>query len=179
MDQTAKHVPPFDRRLGRPTGLRCSGTGGYGQAQSPMWSLLEVVGNVGLEHALEVPTPVDQEMVEALTAHGPHEPLRECIRPRRADRRSDDADALGPEHRVERSRELGVPVAHEEAHTRQALLDGEVPRLLGDPGGVGVLGHAGQANPPRRELDEEQDVERLAPDRLDGEEVGREDPRRL
>jgi hypothetical protein len=26
---------------------------------------------------------------------------------------------------------------------------------------------------------EEQDVERLAPDRLDGEEVGREDPRRL
>jgi hypothetical protein len=71
MDQTAKHVPPFDRRLGRPTGLRCSGTGGHGQAQSPMWSLLEVVGNVRPEHALEVPTPVDQEMVEALTAHGP------------------------------------------------------------------------------------------------------------
>src|SRR5664279_3622105 len=71
MDQTAKHVHPFDRRMGRHTGLRCSGTGGYGQAQSPMWSLLEVVGNVGLEHALEVPTPVDQEMVEAVGVGNP------------------------------------------------------------------------------------------------------------
>jgi chromate transport protein ChrA len=30
-----------------------------------MWSLLEVVRDVGLEHALEVPTPVDQDVVEA------------------------------------------------------------------------------------------------------------------
>ena len=74
---------------------------------------------------------------------------------------------------------LGVSVAQEEPNARQPLVDGEVPRLLGDPGGVGVLGHAGQTNPPRRELDEEQDVERLETDRLDAEEVGREDPRRL
>ena len=44
-----------------------------------MWSLLEVVGNVGLEHALEVPTTVDQDVVEALLARGPHEPLREGL----------------------------------------------------------------------------------------------------
>jgi hypothetical protein len=42
-----------------------------------------------------------------------------------------------------------------------------------------VLGHAGQVHAPGRELDEEQDVERLETDRLDGEEVGRPDPRRL
>ena len=130
MDQAAEHVPSFDGRSGSPPDLRCSGTGGYGQAQSPMWSLMEVVGNVGLEHPLEVPTPVDQEMVEALPAHGPHEPLRECIRPGGPDRGSDDADALGAEHRIEGSRELGVPVAHEEPDTRQPVLDGEVPRLL-------------------------------------------------
>ena len=144
-----------------------------------MWSLLVVVSNVGLEHPLEVPRTVDQDVVEALSAHGPHEPLRECIRPRCPDRRSDDADALGAEHRIERSRELGVPVAYEEPNTRQPLVDGEVPRLLGDPRGVRVRRNAGQVHAPRRELDEEQDVERLEADRLDGEEVGREDARRL
>src|SRR5664279_1726092 len=123
MDQTAKHVHPFDRRSGRHTGLRCSGTGGYGQAQSPMWSLLEVVSDVGLEHALEVPRTVDQDVVEALPAHGPHEPLRERIRPGGPDRGSDDPDALGAEHRIERSAERGVPVAREEPNTGQPLAD--------------------------------------------------------
>jgi len=33
-----------------------------------------------------------------------------------------------------------------------------------------------QVHSAGRKLDEEQDVERLEPDRLDGEEVGREDP---
>ena len=103
MKQTAEHVPSFDRRSGSPPDLRCSVTGGYGQAQSPMWSLLYVVSNVSLEHPLEVPTTVDQDVVEALSAHGPHEPLRECVRPRCADRRSDDANTLGAEHLVERS----------------------------------------------------------------------------
>ena len=77
-----------------------------------------------------MPTTVDQEMVEALLAHGPHEPLREGIRPRCADRRSNDPDALGAEHRIERSAERGVPVAEEEPNTGQPLLDREVPRLL-------------------------------------------------
>src|SRR5450759_2439086 len=126
MDQPAKHVPPFDRRSGSPPDLRCSGTGGHGQAQSPMWSLRRVVSDVGLEHSLEMPTTVDQDVVEALLAHGPHEALRECVRPRRADRRSDDADALGAEYRIERSRELGVPVAQEEPNTGQPLADGKV-----------------------------------------------------
>ena len=144
-----------------------------------MWSLLEVMGNVRLENPLEVPTTVDQDVVEALAAHGPHEPLREGIRPRCTDRRPDDPDALGAKHRIEGSRVLGVPVAQEEPDTRQPLLDGEVPRLLGNPGGVGVRGDAGHVHAPRRELDEEQDVERFEADRLDGEEVGREDPRRL
>ena len=59
MDQPAEHVPPFDRRLSRPPGLRCPVTGGHGQAQSPMWSLRHVVRDVRLKYSLEVPTPVD------------------------------------------------------------------------------------------------------------------------
>ena len=73
---------------------------------------------------------VDQDVVEALAAHGPHEPLRERIRPRCADRGSDDADALAAEHRIEGSAELGVSVAQENPNTRQPLVDREVPRLL-------------------------------------------------
>ena len=95
-----------------------------------MWSLLVVVSNVGLEHPLEVPATVDQDVVKALFAHGPHKALREGIRPGGPDRGSDDPDALGPKHRIEGSCELGVPVAHEEPNARQPLLDGEVPRLL-------------------------------------------------
>jgi hypothetical protein len=59
------------------------------------------------------------------------------------------------------------------------MFDGEVPGLLGDPRRVGVRGDARQLHSPGREFDQEQDVDGLQPDRLDGEEVGREDPRRL
>jgi hypothetical protein len=55
----------FDRRPGSPPDLRCSVTGGHGQAQSPMWSLRHVVRDVRPEHSLEVPTTVDQDVVEA------------------------------------------------------------------------------------------------------------------
>jgi hypothetical protein len=88
VDQTAEHVPSFDRRSASPPDLRCSVTCGYGQAQSPMWSLLHVVSDVRAEHSIEVPRTVDQDMVEALPAHGPHEPLGEGVGPRCPDRRS-------------------------------------------------------------------------------------------
>jgi hypothetical protein len=129
MDQAAEHVPSFDRP-GSPRNQRCPVAGRHGQVQTSMWSLRHVVSDVGLEHSLEVPTTVDQDVVKALLAHGPHKALREGIRPRCPDRRSDDPDALGAEHRIERAAELGVPVAQEEPHTRQPLVDGEVPRLL-------------------------------------------------
>ena len=132
-----------------------------------------------MHHALEMARAVDQDVVEALPAHGPDEPLCEGIRPRCPDRGPDDTDALGAEDGIEGPRELGVPVAQEEPHSRQALLDGEVPRLLGDPGRVGVLRDAGQVHASRRELDEEQEVERPEADRLDAEEVRPEDPRCL
>ena len=53
MDQTAKHVHPFDRRSGRHTGLRCSGTGGYGQAQSPTYFRPETLALIDAEPDVE------------------------------------------------------------------------------------------------------------------------------
>ncbi len=96
-----------------------------------MWSLLDVVSDVSLQRSLEVPTTVDQNVVEALAAHGPHEPLREGVGSRCADRRSDHPGALGLEHLVERSRELGVPVAEKEPDVPEPFVDREVPGLLG------------------------------------------------
>ena len=93
--ESDRRARPFVRSpLGSPPDLRWFGTGGHDQAQSPMWSLRHVVRDVRLEHSLEVPMTVDQDVVEALATHSPHEPLGECIRPRCADRRSDDANAL-------------------------------------------------------------------------------------
>ena len=37
-----------------------------------MWSLGHGVSDVILEHSLEVPTTVDQDVVKALSAHGPN-----------------------------------------------------------------------------------------------------------
>lgn len=97
VDQTAEHVPSFDRHSGSPPDLRCSVTGGHGQAQSP-------------------------DVVSRPCSAG----------------RNPGALARG-----------------------------------------GVRSDAHQVHSPGREFDEEQDVDGLQPDRLDGEEVGREDPRRL
>jgi hypothetical protein len=102
-----------------------------------------------------------------LGARSSKEPLGECIRPRCADRRSND-----PENLASRSRR----------RNRTPDSRSSMARFLacsGDPRRVGVRGDARQVHSPGRELNEEQDVERLQSNRLDGEEVGREDPRRL
>src|SRR5215211_1329647 len=48
---------------------------------------------------------------------------------------------------------------------------GELADLLGDPGAGGVGGEAGEVDAAAAHLDEEQNVEPLERDRLDGEEV--------
>jgi hypothetical protein len=85
------------------------------------------------------------------------------------------------EDRVEVARELAVAVADQEAKPCRLFLEcpGELARLLGDPGAARVGGAAGEVDAPAGELDEEQDVQPLQRDRLDGEEVDREHALRL
>jgi hypothetical protein len=176
-----RRARPFVRRhSGRPPDLRCSGTGGHGQVQSPMWSLRHVVRDVRPEHSLEVPTTVDQDVVEALLAHGPQRNrsanafargARIGVRMTRTSSARSTA-SNGPQNVASRSRRRNRTPASRSSMARFLACSG-------DPRRVGVRGDTGHVHSPGRALDEEQDVERRAPDRLDGEEVGREDPRRL
>jgi hypothetical protein len=88
---------------------------------------------------------------------------------------TDDLDAFGLEHLVERSRVLGITIVDQDGGPLERTVDGEVPGLLGHPARVGVLRHPGEMHLAGGELDEEQDVQRLQTDGLDHEEVVRED----
>ena len=110
MDHPAQDIVP--ENLGRWTSaLDAPSSRGRHEMKAPVRPLFCVVADVSLEDPLEVPTTVDQHVVEALSAYRPYEPLGEGVRPRCPDRRSDDPHALRSEHLVERSRELGVPIA--------------------------------------------------------------------
>jgi hypothetical protein len=73
-----------------------------------------------------------------------------------------------------RTAELGVAVMDEKRERLCSLVEveGEVPRLLGNPvSGVGVA--TGEVDAPGPELDEHQNVDSFGPHGLDGEEVAR------
>jgi hypothetical protein len=72
------------------------------------------VAEVLPEDRFEVAPPEHQGPVEALNANGPHEPLCERVRARRADRRLDHLGTFRPEYLVETGGELRVPVPDEE-----------------------------------------------------------------
>jgi hypothetical protein len=65
----------------------------------------------------------DQEVVKALPAQRPYEPLRDRVRPRCSYRRADDPDVGAGEDGVERRRELAVPVADQEPELVDALAE--------------------------------------------------------
>lgn len=75
-------------------------------------------------------------------------------------------------------RELGIPVPNQDSGppVRFVEVPHQVPGLLGDPGGSGMLRAAGDEHPPGLELDKAQHEQRLQPERLDREEVTREHP---
>jgi hypothetical protein len=62
-----------------------------------MRPLFGVVTHVGTKHAIEMPTPEDQDVVQAFRADGPHEPLGEGVGLRCPDRSADDLDFFGAE----------------------------------------------------------------------------------
>jgi len=121
-------------------------------------------------------SPAEHERpIEVLGPDRSYPPLGEGVRPRRPDRCVDDPGSFRAEYLVEWPRVLRVPIVQEEPGLFETLVDREVPGLLRHPCRVGMRGHAGQVDSPRRQLDEEQRVQRLQPDRLHREEVGRED----
>jgi hypothetical protein len=72
---------------------------------------------ISLENTFEVPPVPDQRPVQALGADGPNRTLRVGVRVRRPRRNLHPLHAGRGEHRIERRRELGVPVSGSETGT--------------------------------------------------------------
>jgi len=136
-----------------------------------------VVAEVLDEQRLEMSSRDDEEVIEALLADGPHEPLGESVRPRRGDRGSKGLNPDGGKHRVESCGELGVAIADEEAEVTPGVLEvgRKVAGHLGHPGTVGVGGDTEQVHPSSVDLNYEEHVEAAQRDRVDGQEVGSQD----
>src|SRR5712691_4846250 len=123
----------------------------------------------------------NQEPVEALAANRPDPAFGVRPRLRCAHRRLDQANAVGAEDLVELACELAVAVTDQKPRLDVliAKLHQQVARLLGHPATVRVGRDPGDADAPGRKFDEEQHVEPLEEERVDGEEVALEDAPRL
>jgi hypothetical protein len=109
-----------------------------------MWPLCVVVRGVLGEHPAEVALPEDQYSVGEVGSGGRHDAFGDAVRLRAPRWDFDRLDACVVEHRVERRRELGGPVAVEEPEPRGAFVEvrQEVAGVLGGSRSVGVPGHA-------------------------------------
>ena len=134
---------------------------------------------VDAKDVLEVAPVQDQQPIEALGTDGADEPLGDCVRLRRPHRRLHDPDAFAAEDLVEGAGVLAVAIADEEAHAAVAEVEAEVARLLGHPLPGRVPRAAGNPDTTARMRDEEEDVEAAQHDRLNSEEVTRDDAGRL
>jgi hypothetical protein len=127
------------------------------------------------QDALEVAPVHDQRPVQTLGANRAGEALGDRVRCRRTYRRLANRDAFAAEDGVEVACELAVAVADQETQRRWALAErpGELAGLLGDPDAARIGGAAGEVDTPSVELDEEEHVQPLQRDGVDGEEVNR------
>ena len=72
------------------------------QSQTAMRPIAVVVGDVLLEHALEVPLVAHEHVVEPLRAQRPDDPLGEGVRPRRPERGQERGDPQPSAHAADR-----------------------------------------------------------------------------
>jgi hypothetical protein len=149
--------------------------------QRPVRAMPVVVLDIDAEDPIKVPSPDDQQPVQALDADGPHPAFGIGVRVGRLDWRAQHLGTHGAEHVIEGAAELRVAVADQQVHPSSPLVEHQqqVACLLGDPGAVRVGGDAGQVHPAGVQLDEEQHIQPPKPDGVDGEEVAGDDPRGL
>jgi hypothetical protein len=125
------------------------------------------------DDVLQVTAAENQEPVEAFAADAPDPALSMRPRLRSSHGRLDDSDAFGAEDFVEVSGELAVAVTDKKQRADVLVVEmhQQVACLLGHPAAVGVGRDPGQAHSAGRQLDEEEDVEALQEERVDGEEA--------
>ena len=118
------------------------------------------------ERSHEVLCVQDQQPVQAFRPNRANEPLRDPIRLRDLNRRTNDARALRLKDDIETACELSTMVANQESHWIVTLGERpcDVPRLLRHPFAVGMGRAAGQVHAATGDFDEEQHVQPLEPD---------------
>ena len=140
-----------------------------------------VVVDTNAERVLEVAAVHDQDPVEALGADCGGETLAQCVRLRRSHRCLDDLEAFACEHGIEIASELAVAIADQELKRSRPLLErrDELASLLNDPRPGRLAVQPARSMPAAAELDQEEHLQPLQRDRLDGEEIDREHALRL
>jgi hypothetical protein len=120
----------------------------------------------------------NEDPVEALISDGPDEPLGVRIGSRCSPRGAQDPDPLRLEHLVKGGAEPIITVVYQELDRNIAGFPylGQIAGDLGALGQIGgSVGHSTDQDLPGVEIDEEEHMERLQPDRLDREEVAGDD----
>ena len=145
------------------------------ESQRAVRPLPVVMMDVDPEDALKVASGADEQPVQALRPHGSDPSLTDGVGTRGSDGGADHPQALGRKHLIERTAELGVAVMDEKPERLCSFVEveGEVPRLLSNPGSVGVGGATDEMDAPCRELDEHQNVDSFEPHGFNRKEVAR------
>ena len=122
---------------------------------------------------LEMAAVEDQEPIETLRANRPYESFRDTVCLGRAKRRANDLYPIALEDPVKTLGELLIPIANQEAERFLALRQRprQLPGLLRHPGPAWIGCAPGEMHTTTAQLDEEEHVEPLQPDRLHGEEI--------
>jgi hypothetical protein len=138
-----------------------------------MWPMAIVAVHKYNDSSLKVLLVQKQQPVETFRADGAHEPLGDPVGLGRTKRRPNDLNSVAAEHVIETIRELLIPIANQKPHRFRALGQGprQLPSLLNDPCRARIRRATGDMHRTAAQLDEEEDVEPLQPDRLDGEEI--------
>ncbi len=99
------------------------------------------------------------------------------VRARPSIRRENHLGAFSAQHPIEVVNELAIAVVDEELDRRLEPVKrpGQVPGLLGHPGRIRVGSTAGVEHSSAMDLNEDEDVQRLQQDCVDGEEIAGED----
>jgi hypothetical protein len=115
VDQSAEDLATTHLRKGRRTRwVTTHRRDGRAQAETAMRAVLVVVLDVAVQNANKVLAAEDQEVVQALSPDGPNPTLGDGVGVGRPNRRADDLGTGRTPDIVERSGELGVPVADQE-----------------------------------------------------------------
>jgi hypothetical protein len=102
---------------------------GRTQAETAVRTVLVVVLDVAVQNANKVLAANDQEVVQALSPDGPNPTLGDGVGVGRPNRRADDLGTGRTPDIVERSGELGVPVADQEPERGSTIIQLNHKRL--------------------------------------------------